>query len=76
MLPDDVLLELFHFHVDKAWNEDGYEEEMEAWQSLVHVCRRWRSVVFVKTHCLFGSSGALFLTRTQGLKAEPKDKVG
>ena len=46
MLPDDVLLDLFHFHVDEAWNEDEDEEEMKAWQSLVHVCRRWRSVVF------------------------------
>ena len=46
MLPDDVLLELFHFHVDKARNEAGYDGEMKAWQSLVHVCRRWRSVVF------------------------------
>ena len=43
MLPDDVLLEIFHFHVDKT---SGNEEKMKVWQSLVHVCRRWRSVVF------------------------------
>jgi hypothetical protein len=30
----------------------------------------------VKTHCLFGSSRALCLTRTKGLKAEPEDGVG
>jgi hypothetical protein len=30
----------------------------------------------VKTHCLFGSSGALFLTRTRVLKAEPEEDVG
>ena len=47
MLPDDVLLEIFHFHVDGAWNEHEDEEyQMKVWQSLVHVCRRWRSVVF------------------------------
>ena len=46
ILPDDVLLEIFHFHVDKAWDGHGYRGEMKAWQSLVHVCRRWRSVVF------------------------------
>ena len=47
MLPDDVLLEIFHFHVDEAWDESENEEDrMKAWQSLVHVCRRWRSVVF------------------------------
>jgi hypothetical protein len=38
MLPDDVLLEIFDFYVN--------EEVQEAWQLLVHVCRRWRSVVF------------------------------
>jgi hypothetical protein len=47
ILSDDVLLEIFHFHIDEAWNEDEDEKEaMKAWQSLVHVCRRWRSVVF------------------------------
>ena len=49
MLPDDVLLEIFHFYVDQAWYEDGgvdRKEVMEAWQALVHVCQRWRSVVF------------------------------
>jgi hypothetical protein len=43
MLPDDVLLAIFDFCVD----EDAFTKiEMEVWQSLVHVCRRWRSVVF------------------------------
>jgi hypothetical protein len=38
MLADDVLLEIFDFYV-------GGAERIQAWQSLVHVCRRWRSVV-------------------------------
>jgi hypothetical protein len=38
MLADDVLLEIFDFYVGEA-------EMIQAWQSLVHVCRRWRSVV-------------------------------
>ena len=39
LLPDDVLLDIFCFYVDEApW--------IEAWQSLVHVCRRWRTLVF------------------------------
>ena len=47
MLPDDVLLDIFHFHVVQPWEERKHEEKtMKAWQSLVHVCRRWRSVVF------------------------------
>ncbi|KAH9972672.1 hypothetical protein BJV74DRAFT_799030 [Russula compacta] len=37
-LPDDVLLEVFSIYVDKACEEE--------WLTLVHVCRRWRSVVF------------------------------
>ena len=42
ILPDDVLLEIFHFYVDDAL----YEDVPQAWQFLVHVCRRWRCVVF------------------------------
>ena len=30
----------------------------------------------VRTHCLFGNSEVLFLTRTKGLKAEPEGEVG
>ena len=43
MLPDDVLLGIFDFHVLED-RHTGYE--LQAWQSLVHVCRRWRSLVF------------------------------
>ena len=42
ILPDDVLLEIFHFYVDDALGGDA----PQAWQLLVHVCRRWRCVVF------------------------------
>jgi hypothetical protein len=38
VLPDDVLLDAFGFYVD------GYEGSR--WQTLVHVCRRWRNLVF------------------------------
>ena len=38
VLPDDVPLEIFD-----VLGITG----MEAWQSLVHVCRRWRNLVFV-----------------------------
>ena len=47
MLPDDVLIEIFDFYLDK--NLDGYFEPFEgqmAWIRLAHVCRRWRNVVF------------------------------
>jgi hypothetical protein len=39
MFPDEVLLEIFAFYLCG----DGDEEE---WQTLVHVCRRWRSIAF------------------------------
>ena len=46
-LSDDDLLEIFHFYVDHPWHEfANAKEAIEAWQRLVHVCRRWRSVVF------------------------------
>jgi hypothetical protein len=44
VLPDDVLLEIFNFYVNmRLWGSKG---GVETWQSLVHVCRRWRSLVF------------------------------
>ena len=39
MLPDVALLEIFHFYVD----DDFW---MTTWYTLVHVCRKWRDVVF------------------------------
>ena len=43
MLPDDILLEIFDFCVDQGQDS---KEEMQSWQLLIHVCRRWRIVVF------------------------------
>jgi hypothetical protein len=40
MLPEVALLKIFDFHA----NED--EEQIEAWHTLVHVCRKWRNIVF------------------------------
>ena len=38
MLPDVALLEIFYFYVDEA--------RIDAWYTLVHVCRKWRDIVF------------------------------
>ena len=43
MFPDDVLLEIFDVYVG---------ENPEAWQQLVHVCRRWRCLVFASSRRL------------------------
>jgi hypothetical protein len=42
-LPDEVLLAIFDFCV---YGAQHLGEKTGAWQSLVHVCRQWRSVVF------------------------------
>lgn len=47
MLPEDALLEIFDWHLD---DRDFYN--MEGWQTLVHVCRKWRNVVFASPHRL------------------------
>jgi hypothetical protein len=41
VLPEDALLEIFDWHLN---DNDFYN--IERWQTLVHVCRKWRNVVF------------------------------
>ena len=52
MLPDVALLKIFDF------NDSEDEEQIEAWHTLVHVCRKWRNIVFgsprrlnLRLHC-------------------------
>ena len=45
VLPDDVLLEIFDFHVNTGPQYAG-RPWIEEWQTLVHVCRRWRHLIF------------------------------
>ena len=45
VLLDDVLLEMFDFYVGPSlWR--GGKMSVEKWQLLIHVCRRWRNLVF------------------------------
>ena len=53
VLPDDVLLSIFDLctNVDVVQNlflpdEEHAKRKIESWQKLVHVCRRWRTLVF------------------------------
>ena len=53
-LPDDDLLAIFDFCVFKYEDLDlrvpsdsDTKRKIQSWQSLVHVCRRWRGLVFV-----------------------------
>jgi F-box-like len=42
-LPDDVLLEVFHIHLDRYYR---WMLGRWMWLKLAHVCRRWRCIVF------------------------------
>ena len=44
MLPDEVLPEIFIFCVNQGQEETN--KETKSWQILIHVCRRWRIIVF------------------------------
>jgi F-box-like len=46
ILPDDALLEIFDLYV----NDEG--ALITQWHTLVHVCRRWREIVFASPHRL------------------------
>jgi len=52
-LPDDVLLETFESYLGK--DDPNYldvEHDYNGWQTLVHVCRRWRWIMFTSPHRL------------------------
>ena len=51
-LPDDVLLEVFRFCLDTSEEYGGDRVHQGKWLILVHVCRRWRCVVFVSPRSL------------------------
>jgi hypothetical protein len=48
MLPDNVLLEIFDFYQEN----DDPTYPVWKWHILVHVCRRWRQIVFASPHRL------------------------
>ena len=52
VLPDDVLLEIFDFYVIVIHPSYSGKTEIEGWQTLVHVCRRWRGLVLGSPHRL------------------------
>jgi hypothetical protein len=54
MLPDVALLGIFDCFVNQAREEERYwpSTEIEAWHTLVHVCRTWRTIVLGSPHRL------------------------
>jgi hypothetical protein len=49
ILPDDILLCIFNVYVNGYYYYSGKREE---WRTLVHVSRRWRTLVFGSPHHL------------------------
>ena len=50
MLPDDVLLEIFDFCQEN--DDDSHGWLVWEWHLLVHVCQRWRQIIFASPHRL------------------------
>src|SRR5579863_6473211 len=51
MLPDEALLEIFHFYKDNPSSMDEFQLTWR-WKTLIHVCRRWRHIIFGSPHRL------------------------
>ncbi len=49
MLPGEALLEIFDWYLIEEYRSF---HNTEAWQTLVHVCQKWRNVVFASPHRL------------------------
>ena len=70
-LPDDVLLETFEFYLDKDY-PIGFKrgDHYDGWQTLVHVCYRWRCIVFASPRRL---DLKLYCTRQRLLSSNTLD---
>ena len=66
-LPDDVLIAIFDQYVNGGAQHPIVRGK--AWQSLVHVCRRWRSIVF-------GSPRHLDLQLVCSVETPARDTLG
>ena len=66
MLPDDVLLDIFDAH--RILHSGFFDCYAWKWDRLVHVCRRWRQLIFafplrlrIRLHCTDGVDVKKFL---------------
>ncbi|KAH8994368.1 hypothetical protein EDB86DRAFT_2926302, partial [Lactarius hatsudake] len=46
ILPDDILLEIFAFCLRDPRTSLDSMRHMRVWQRLVHVCQRWRRIIY------------------------------
>ena len=70
-LPDNVLLDTFEFNLGKD-DPDEFDDDhnYDGWQTLVHVCRRWRCIVFASPHRL---NLKIFCTRQRSINSKTVD---
>jgi hypothetical protein len=70
-LPDNALLETFEFYLGKD-NAIGinYGRDYDEWQTLVHVCHRWRCIAFVSARRL---DLKLYCTRRRSVNSRTLD---
>ena len=67
-LPDNVLLETFEFYLGKDVPDDIEDDHnYDEWQTLVHVCRRWRCIVFASPRRL---DLKLYCTRQRSINSK------
>ena len=70
-LPDNVLLEAFEFYLGKdRVDEIDDEHNYDGWQTLVHVCHRWRCIVFASPRRL---DVKLYYTRQRSVNPKMLD---
>ena len=70
-LPDDILLDTFDFYLGKDHvNEIDGGHDYDGWHTLVHVCRRWRSIVFASPRRL---GLKLYCTRKRSVNSQTLD---
>jgi len=69
-LPDNVLLETFELYLGKDVPDYIGSHNYDAWQTLVHVCRRWRCIVFASPRRL---DLKLYCTRQRSVNSKTLD---
>jgi len=71
VLPDNVLLEIFEFYLGKD-DTDQIDDDhnYDGWQTLVHVCYRWRCIVFASPRRL---ALKLYCTRKRSVNSQTLD---
>ena len=69
-LPDNALIETFEFYLGKDVPDRVGNHNYDGWQTLVHVCHRWRCIVFASPRRL---DLKLYCTRQRSVNSRTLD---